>query len=210
MLWIVQPNLDGLETYFALAEQKPNFSLIRNKDELHVSRTSSGTSDVVPVLEIPDASFGLDFFSDGGIFVSRRLVDALALPAGVASFVEADTARCPEEVRALGYRLMTIEIEGDAVDPQRSDGGMVDVLTDDGDIVSRWEMRLPQPNTPAPRVTWREDYLPPADLFRIVGTGWNGVTDELAARVLAAGLTGLNFVDVVATAATGEMVVKGR
>ena len=210
MLWIVQPSIEGLETYFALAEQKPNFSLIRNKDELHVSRTASPVPDVVPVLEIPDESFGLDFFEDGGLFVSRRLVDALALPARVASLMEADTTRCPEEVRALGYRLLTIEVEGDPVDPQRSDGGMVDVLTDDGDIVSHWGMQLPQPNRPAPQVTWREGYRPPADLFRIAGTGWNGATDELAARVLAAGLTGMNFVDVVATAAIGEMVIKGR
>ncbi len=210
MLWIVQPSFKGLQTYFALAEQKPNFSLIRNKDELHGSRKSPATAHVVPVLEIPDASFDLDFFEDGGLFVSRSLADALALPNEVASFQEADTTRCPKEVSALGYHLMTIEVEGDPVDPQRTDGGMVDVLNDDGDIVSIWAMRLPQPNAPPPKVTWRDDYQPPSDLFRIAGTGWNGATEDLAARVLAAGLTGLIFVDVVASAVRGELVIKGR
>lgn len=72
-------------------------------------------------------------------------------------------------------------------------------------------MRLPQPNMPPPRVTWRDDRRPPADLFPIAATGWNGATADLASRVLAAGVTGLNLVDVVvATAATGEMIIKGR
>ncbi|MBD8546864.1 hypothetical protein [Sphingomonas sp. CFBP 8760] len=210
MLWTIQQSLDGLERYFKLAEREANFSLIRNKDEVRETRTSSGPDRVTPVLQIRDSSFSLDFFEDGDIFVSRRLVDAMALPDGVVSFHPVDTARCASPVQARGYVTMTIHMESDPLDTKHSDGRMVEMTDADGFSVTRWEKQSPQPNSPAPRVVWRNGYAPPADIFRISGTGWTGATDDLATRVIAARATGLNFVDVAASAVTGELVVKGR
>ncbi len=71
-------------------------------------------------------------------------------------------------------------------------------------------LAAPQPNRPTPRARWRRDLRPPVDLFLIDGTSWRGATEALAARVMAIGATGLDFVDPVASAATGDLVSRSR
>lgn len=209
--WLLQPSLDGMSTYFGLAERTGGHSLILNQMEaLDAAADVGSRSTVVPRLAIPDDRFRLDFFEDGLTFVSFRLLDAMALPAGCAEVGEVDTVACPPGVRGMDYRTLSITMRVDALDHDESEGGIVEWVDGDGVARREWMLTAPQPDRPTPRVRWRRDLQPPVDLFLVDGTSWRAATDALASRVMAIGATGLDFVDPVASAATGDLVSRSR
>ncbi|MBD8546018.1 hypothetical protein [Sphingomonas sp. CFBP 8760] len=209
--WLLQQSLDGMETYFGLAERTGGHTLILNQMEaLDAAADTGSRTAVVPRLAIPDVSFRLDLFEDGLTFVSSRLLEAMALPAGCADVGEVDAAACPPEVRGMNYRTLSLTMRVDALDRDESEGSIVEWVDGDGVARSEWMLTAPQPNRPTPRARWRRDLRPPADLFLVAGTSWRAATDALAARVMAIGATGLDFVDPVASAATGDLVSRPR
>lgn len=207
-LWLLQQSPAGLATYFGLAERTGRHSLVLNQAEALAS-TRAGRPRVVPRLGI-DADLDLDFFEDGLTFASARLLDAMALPVDAAEIGVVDATACAASVRGKEYRTFTLRTRGDAIDRTRSEGGMVAWIDGSGQARSEWKLRAPGPNRPAPRMRWRTDFLPPADLFLVDGTSWRAATEALAARVTAVGATGLNFIDPIASAATGDLVSRPR
>ena len=205
MFWLLQQSLSGLETYFELADRGPAGSLIGNRDALHALYGETRPC-VVPRLEIDDPAFDLDLFEDGATFVSRRMIDVMGLPASAATFGDVDDAACVAAVRERGYRTMELLARGDALDHDASDGEIVEVVGANGEIAREWMLVAPDPNRPAPRAVWRSGFEAPADLFRVDGTSWQAVTEALAARIGAARLVGVDLVDPVASAATGDLV----
>lgn len=205
--WLLQQSLDGMSTYFGLAERTGGHTLILNQARA-LAPAKAGRPPTVPRLGIADGSFRLDFFEDGLTFVSARLLDALALPAGSADVGEVDMAACAPTVRDLDYRTLSLRIRVDALDHDESDGDVVEWVDGDGTARREWMLAAPQPNRPSPRARWRRDLQLTADLFLVEGTSWRAATDALAARVTAMGATGLAFVDPVASAATGDLVVR--
>ena len=209
-LWLMQQSFEGLETYFRLADRGGTGSLIRNLTEVRRAAVRPGSAQVRPVLTIDDDLFGLDLFEDGITFVSRRLAEAMALPADVAELGEVDDGDCGPAVRRISYRTLRLLARGDALDHAISDGHTVNWVDRDGTARSEWVLATPEPNRPTPKARWRTGFRPPAELFIVNGTSWRAATDALAARVMDMGATGVNFVDPVASAATGDLVTRTR
>lgn len=206
-LWLVQQSLHGLTTYFGLADRDGGGSLVRNLPAVLDRGRSGEGSPVTPELAIADAGFDLDFFEDGLTFVSSRLIDAMDLPAGVVEAGAVDDRTCAEAVRRMRYRTLELRIRADLIDPDASDGSVVEWTDENGAVRSEWMTATPEPNRPTPQVRWRDGFVPPADLFLIEGSPWRVATDALAARVAAIGAVGIDFVDPIASAATGDLVV---
>ena len=209
-LWLLQQSFEGLETYFRLADRGGTGSLIRNLADVRRAAVRPGSRQVRPVLAIDDDTFSLDLFEDGTTFVSRRLAEAMALPADVAELGEVDDGDCGPAVRRMSYRTLRLLARGDALDHAVSDGRMVDRVDGDGTARKEWVLAAPEPNRPAPRARWRTGFEPPAELFLVSGTSWRAAADALAARVMDIGATGVDFVDPLASAATGDLVTRAR
>lgn len=209
-LWLLQQSFEGLETYFRLADRGGTGSLIRNLTDVRRAGVRPGGPQVRPVLAIDDDTFRLDLFEDGITFVSRRLADSMALPADAAEFGEVDDGDCGPAVRRMGYRTLRLLACGDALDHAASDGRVVDWVDGDGIARSQWVLAAPEPNRPAPRARWRTSFEPPAELFFVEGTSWRAATNALAARVMDMGAVGVDFVDPVASAATGDLVTRAQ
>ena len=205
-LWLLQQSLEGLTTYFELADRDGNGSLVTNlRDVLDVA-ARAGSPTIRPHLLITDEGFDLDFFEDGLTFVSTRLLEAMSLPADVAVIGEVDVAGSTGRVQDKGYHTLTLLLHGDALDHDESEGSVVDWVDGEGRARSEWMLAAPQPNRPTPRARWRTGFRPPADIFVVDGTGWRAATENLAQRVMASGTTGVNFVDPIASAAAGDLV----
>ena len=204
-LWLVQQSLAGLTTYFALADSCAVASLVRNQSVVHAA-AARGEPRVTPELAIDDASFDLDFFEDGITFASARLIEAMALPEGVVELGEIDDTACSEGIRRMRYRTLALRVTGDPIDCDASDGSVTTWIDGHGTIRSEWMLAAPQLNRPAPRVRWRSDFAPAADLILVDGMPWRVATDTLAARVAKVGATGIDFVDPIASAATGDLI----
>lgn len=207
-LWLVQQSLHGLTTYFGLADRDGGGSLVRNLPTVLDRARSGERPPVVPELAIADAGFDLDFFEDGLTFASDRLIEAMGLPAGVVEMGEVDDRACTASVRRMGYRTLELRVRADLIDRERSDGSVVEWTDEHGSVRSEWMTATPEPNRPTPRVRWRDKFEPPADLFLIEGSPWRVATDALAARVAAIDAVGIDFVDPIASAATGDLVVR--
>ena len=209
-LWLLQQSFEGLETYFRLADRGGTGSLIRNLTDVRRAAVRSRGPQIRPVLAIQDDAFDLDLFEDGIAFVSQRLAETMALPTNVAELGDVDDGDCGGAVRRMGYRTLRLLARGDALDHGASDGRVVDWVDGDGITRSEWMLATPEPNRPAPRARWRTGFAPPAELFLVNGTSWRAAADALAARVMDMGAVGVDFVDPVASAATGDLVTRIR
>ena len=207
-LWLLQQSLEGLETYMRLANRSATGSLVLNLADVLERAAGGGPQTVAPQLSISDEAFDLDLFDEGVTFASDRLVRALALSGQVAELGPVNDGACSPGIRRKGYRTLRLLTNADALDPAATDGEVVDWIDVDGSARSEWLPAAPQPNRPAPKRRWRIGLEPPADLFLVNGTPWRAATDALAARVTAAGAVGVDFVDPIASAATGDLVTR--
>ncbi len=59
-----------------------------------------------------------------------------------------------------------------------------------------WVTEPSHPGNAQPTIAWSADFIPPAPLFQVPGTGWTLATDELADQVMRAGTDEVVFMDV--------------
>ena len=148
--------------------------------------------DDFPIVRIAltQTNFAPDYFGhDGFYFCSARLRDALAQPEDVIQFLPIDLIAGGEAVRAQDYRRMHLLARQPAMDIARSDCELKEVTHQvTGRVFTRvdWIDRFALLDGLEPRT---EMFHPEEAPGRIL------VTDALAARVLAAGCTGLEFRD---------------
>ena len=161
-----------------------------------------------PVFRFADPGFQLDFFDAGVPCASLRLRRALGLTETTICYRDIDLDGSPPAVRANEYQVFQPIHFADPLDWSRTPGEAVDVQRADGSIGKEWRLPWPNPAGPPLRVYWRDDFVPPAPLFRVPGTAWMLATDELADRVMRAGITDLVFLDMTSDRAQTELVFR--
>ena len=143
-----------------------------------------------PRLALTNKNFAPDYFSyDSYDFCSQRLRDALAQAEDVVQFLPIDLVTGGEAVRAQKYKMMHILAQQPAMDIVRSDCRMSEVthqVTGKRFKKVGWIDKIVLLDCLKPRT---EIFHPEEIGSQIM------VTDALAARVLQAGCTGLEFRD---------------
>jgi hypothetical protein len=161
-----------------------------------------------PVFRFADPAFKLDYFDAGMPCASLRLRHALGLTEAVISYRDIDLDDSPPAVRANEYRAFQLVNFADPVDWSRTSGEAVDVRRADGSAARQWRLIPPNPVGRPNRVYLRHDFVPPAPLFRATGTPWMLATDDLADKVMRAGITDLAFLDITSDRAQTELVFR--
>jgi hypothetical protein len=161
-----------------------------------------------PIFRFGDPAFELDYFDAGMNCASQRLRRAFGLGDDVVSYRDIDLDGSPPAALAKEYQAFQAVHYADVVDWNRTPGMAFDVRRADGSIGKEWRLGSPGPNDPAVRIYWRDDFVPPAPLFRANGTPWMLVTDEVADKVMRAGITDLTFVDLTNERAQTELVYR--
>jgi hypothetical protein len=135
------------------------------------------------VNRLPD--FHPDFYHDGLFLASARFRDAADLPPEVAQYTPVDDADTPEPARAQRYAVFWPYAVCDLLDAEASE------------FVTIPDPLDPSRQTPVGlrRLAWRKDAAPDAPVFRIPQDPRFFATEAFAARLTAAGLTGVAFLD---------------
>jgi hypothetical protein len=150
-----------------------------------------------PRFACTDPTFAPDLIFEGELFASRRLRDAMALDKGVVQWLSVDCTKCPPTMQAADYQLMNLLVFANPMDRERSSPpSFYDVVLPDGDTTFVWTARPYQPGGPVPRVKWHPDFTPPAPIFRVPGLPWVLATEELADRIMRAGVDDIIFTDL--------------
>lgn len=202
-LWFLEWDLKAFTKFTRLLLRDASLG-VTNGSELGIrdgrirqatSRWTAGNfvlPDDFPIARIAltQTSFAPDYFRQGGFaFCSGRLRDALAQPPEIIQFLPIELIAGGEAVRAQNYMRMHILAQQPAMDIARSDCELKEVTHRvTGEIVRS--------------VVWIDRFVsldglePRTEIFHPEEAGSNIlVTDALAARVLAAGCTGLEFQD---------------
>jgi hypothetical protein len=162
-----------------------------------------------PVFRFGDPAFKLDYFDAGIHCASSRLRRALGLTETAISYRDIDIDESPPAVRTNEYQAFHLINFADPVDWSRTPGVAVDVRRADGSTGREWRLTPRHPLEPPPlRIYWRDDFVPPAPLFRATGTPWMLATDALADKVMRAGITDLAFLDITSDRAQTELVFR--
>lgn len=143
-----------------------------------------------PVAALPDWPFAPDFWRFGRYdFASRRLRDVLAQPADVIQFLPFDLVRASAAARAQDYRWMRVLPRQPAMDIARSDCEVADYIDGITGEPGKFLRRID-------RFVLLDGLVPRTEIFRLdESPAYILATDALAARVLQAGCTGMEFSD---------------
>ena len=224
-LWHVCGSIESLQYFLALEEQERfdlvNFEALgqhwrrflfgRKFDSYDDAERELLEFDTmpVPVFRIVDPAFRLDYWRKGRIYLaSSRLRQAFDLTDTVIRYRDIDLDQSPSAVRAQKYQAFQVVPFADPIDWSRTAGHWLDVARPDGSISKRWFIVPPNPVGPPNRICWRQDFTPPAQLFRAAGTQFMLATDALADRVMRAGITDLMFQDLTSDLAQTELVLR--
>jgi hypothetical protein len=157
-----------------------------------------------PVFRIADPAFMPNYFQKGRIeCMALRLRQALGLTEAVIRYHDVNLDQSPPAVRAQEYQAFQAVHFADLIDWNRTPGHIVGYPRPDGSI--RGQRYLAHP-LDGQRTYWRDDFAPPAPLFRAFGPPWMLVTGVLADRVMRAGITDLVFKDITSDRAQTELV----
>jgi hypothetical protein len=223
-LWSVTGAVDSTEYFFGLWDEKPPRFKIVNDTAFHEHKRRiydkyRGHEDAEldlalfrdmpkPVFRFDDPAFKLDYFDAGINCASLRLRHALGLTEAVILYREIDLDGSPAAVLANEYQAFQPVHFADPVDWSRTQGIASDVRRADGSIGKEWRLGPTDPSGPPRRIYWRDDFVPPAPLFRAKGTALMLATDELADKVMRAGITDLAFLDITSDRAQTELVFR--
>ncbi len=160
----------------------------------------------VPELSINDNKFWMNWI-DWPTFaelklVSAKLRDVLALSSEQVRYHPVDMAACSAKVQAIDYRRLQVLQSSFSLDINRSDGYWRD-LTRSDENEANWvvgfayeEASLITQRFPKiPKIQFKENFVPPAPLFYCKHLNVILVTDELAGRIVNAGIDDVVFVD---------------
>jgi hypothetical protein len=214
-LWLFSPSVQSIEYMYQLYDSIPKLFDIANGSDideylinlphpidadgtLHPSRIRLGIESMpVPRFRILTSDFRMNFLYMGLFYITENLARVLDFSDRIVQYINVDCSECPPEVRALGYRVMIPRVFANPLDQTFVPGVYQDVILPDGSLTQYWRQELPPAGPPvALRTRWREDFVPPAPMFEILGGPWLLVTDALAERVMRAGFDDVNFIDV--------------
>jgi len=176
------PGADGAEpltiTFLTWPESMQEFAMGLYTG--HNVERPSPAAEMILTLE----DFDKDFFSWGGsMFVSERMLQAMALDEAQVRYYEIDDNRSAALVRSKNYMIMQPLLEDDVSDPEKS-------------IYQMERFMRQAPLTPAyvRSIALRPDFEPDCELFfdSFFSTELF-CTDGLASRILSAGCTGATF-----------------
>lgn len=212
ILWSLIPDIGTAERLFRLMDRRPQRFQVLNEAErfgLHAALMERhpdlppGALDALwfdaappPVLEGTEPGFAPDYVWVNGLrLASARLLEALALGEGVLRTRPADASRCAPAMRDAGYAEFHVVPEADPFDRARTSAAVLAPFLPDGRVNPGWvpDSANSGPNAPVPVIRWRDDFVPPAPLFRVPGHGWLLTTDDLAERVGRAGIEDVAF-----------------
>ena len=153
-----------------------------------------------PQLHMPVTGFAPDYFSIGLYkFVSQRLRDVFALPAGLVQYIPINLTDGGPEVRANNYRWMNLLACRPAIDLQRSIY-KVRERTRHPTGETYWHIGAYE------RMVIRDDIAPSAELFRAAEDLVTVLaSDFLAERVMRAVCTGISFEDPATARSLGPI-----
>jgi hypothetical protein len=155
-----------------------------------------------PVFRIADPAFRLDYFQVGRLCcLSLRLREALGLSDDVIRYREIDLLDSPPAVHAQEYRAFEVVHHTDPIDWSRTPSEILEYQRADGSTSRRRVLAHPLRR---PHTYWRENFTPPAPLFRALS--WLMATDELADRVMRAGITDVLFQDITSDSGQTKFV----
>jgi hypothetical protein len=222
-IWNIIPSFECQHHQLALEEEEPpRFELVNRAAVLESGLArfvESGEYDayadeerelmafagmVQPVFRIADPDFARDYFERGGLrCVSGRLRQVLGLTAQTIRYRDIDLDGSPPAVHAQAYQAFQVVPFADPIDWARTPCEILEYQRPDGSIRRQ---RVPAHPMLRPRTFWREDFMAPAALFRTPVGIW--AVDELAARVMGAGITDVQFQDVTSERAQTEEVLR--
>lgn len=224
LFWLIGGSLESMPRLQDMENERPprfEFANLRAVHEygLRVDDAFDGDDDAerellefdgmpMPVFRIADPTFRLDYFDQGIRCVSLRLREAFGLASAVVRYRDVDLDGSPPALRAQQYQAFHVVAFADLIDWNRTAGQALDVPRPDGSIRKLWRLAPPNPVGSSRRIYWRDNFTPPAPLFRVAGTSWTVATDSLADRVMRAGITDLVLQDVTSDRAQTELVLR--
>jgi hypothetical protein len=224
LLWSVTGAVDSMQYFLEIwNEEPPRFEIVNeiaiHEYKLRIHDEYGDHEDAerelvqfrgmpTPVFRCADPTFNLDYFDAGMHCASSRLRRALGLTEAAISYRDIDLDESPPAVRANEYQAFQLVTFADPIDWSRTPGVAVDVRRADGSFGKEWRLGPPNPSGPRQRIYWRGDFVPPAPLFRAIGTPWMLATDDLADKVMRAGITDLAFLDIISDRAQTELVFR--
>lgn len=137
---------------------------------------------------LPDA-----FMTDGmTLYFSARMREVAALPPEAVQYFDVDTSGSLPAVEAKDYKLVHFPAVRDGVDSATAKRQTIDRFEPDA---NGFIQRIPDQAGPYTRFDFRADFAPDVAAFYLpdLSTGEPFVTDAFATRVLAAGITDLEF-----------------
>lgn len=204
--WVFGASIAGTERHTALEDRRPPGSRIanamerqglasRNLDDLSCNQRydlltfQSALNEGLPPphLQLVEPGYAPDYIHSHGVrFVSRRLRDALALPAKAVSWLDVNMDGSTQVAKAQDYRHMLLQAAHDVINPSRADYETHEIPCRDGGVFRRKMAR---------RIYWRRDARPEHELFWAHHSNLMVATDALAARVLSLGTSDIAFFD---------------
>jgi hypothetical protein len=224
-MWAIDDSFESVQYFIALEQaEPPQFEFVNwlavhkyrrcildeydgdDHDELELLEFNGMP---MPVFKIADPAFKLDyFFHDKIRCASLRLRQALGLTDAVIRYRDIDLDQSPLATRKHEYQAFHVVAVGDPIDWNRTRGQFVELPRLDGFVRKIWILEPPDPVGPRQRIYWRDDFTPPAPLFRAFGTPWTMATGALADRVMRAGITDMVFKDVISDRGQTEYVLR--
>ena len=158
-----------------------------------------------PVFRIRSPTFALDYFDWGVACMSARLRAALGDVADCVRYHPVNVDGSSPSVQEQDYRQFDVTAIADAIDRSQLPGRTLDFPRSDGSVRQEWFLGVLKPGE---RLRWRDNFRPPAALFRVKGTSWVMATDELADRVVRAGVRDVEFQDLTSDMAQKQIVLR--
>lgn len=198
------PNFDKL----AEEAEKPKTS-IGAADKRDTKRSKLVLSEPL-ALELTEPGFAPDFLELGFPLVSEELRDAIGLDEPTIQWLDVDASGSTQAVIDKNYRIMRVLSAAKAVDTVRSDGETREIADASGDgVVSIWVHATSGPHQPPSAFFWLPDFTPPTPVFYESLKQVVLFTDEVAARVIAAGIDDVIFIDLENDGSQADLKTRG-
>ena len=163
-----------------------------------------------PILRITDPDFRLDYFFVSQQFVSARLRSVIGLGPDAIVYRDVDTRQSSAAVQAQDYNMLYVVHRANPFDASRMPGRVRPVRQEDGSLRDEWIAETPErPNlSKAVEIFFREDFQPPAPIFRTIGWDFTLATDDFAERVMRAGIAEMAFLQIDGPPQTEELIFR--
>ncbi|WP_062213111.1 hypothetical protein [Aureimonas sp. AU12] len=199
VLWAMLPSFASMRQLEKLERSRPPRFALPNLASVTSHAPDIGCDDThwfatmeTPRLLIRQEGFAPDFIWFGLYFASSRFREALALGSNAIEYRAVDMkAGSAETAVEADYRAFRAVQRADPVDMAAMYGQEPDRGAD-GEPTLEWEMSVEGPHAPPRRTVWKRGFKAPEPLFADA-KGRLLATEDLAARVMAAGLRDIAF-----------------